>query len=560
MYTSYFGLKENPFSLTPDPGYLYLSRNHKEAFDHLLYGINERKGFIVVTGGIGTGKTTLCRALLGTLPSSTRTALILNAYISDIELLRTINEEFGIRSPVTPQSNKDYVDGLNQFLLDTFSAGENAVLLIDEAQNLSPAVLEQIRMLSNLETEKEKLLQIVLTGQSELRDLLASPALRQLDERIMVRYDLKSLDRKDVEGYIDHRLVIAGGRGNLRFSKGALDAIYKYSQGNPRRINGVCDRALLIAYTKDELAISAKTVIKAIDDVRGSFPIGRRRTIWTQSRIAWSTAFITLLLIAIVSVGDWGLRREISGVVSNEARRGPGEDGSPRTKIGAGAKSGPPIVKQRGAPPMAKDAQGLRLQETRIEIARSLLLDEQTSVAGLFGLFKRRSDGAVGRENVHLGLFSYRSEPDHYVMFKKPFRVLIEDSVSPSGYGGQQKNPTARYLLVSSVTTDGAIVIDSDGGEQPISRDFLLSHWGGEVSWIYPYKDYDMDLAKGMTGDAITKIQQGLADLGYQLEITGNYGNSTALQVMRFQHDFGLKADGIAGARTKGVLYQMTES
>jgi len=246
MYNSFFGFKENPFSLTPDPNYLYLSQYHKEAFDHFLYGINERKGFIVVTGGIGTGKTTLCRALLGYLNSSTKTALIFNAYISDMEFWKTINQEFGIETAVAAQSKKDYIDGLNQFLLETFSQDSNAVLLIDEAQNLSHTVLEQIRMLSNLETEKEKLIQIVLVGQSELRELLATPSLRQLDERIMVRYDLKPLDKQDVQGYIEHRLVVAGGKGNLRFTTGAFEAIYANSQGNPRRINGICDRALLL--------------------------------------------------------------------------------------------------------------------------------------------------------------------------------------------------------------------------------------------------------------------------------------------------------------------------
>jgi general secretion pathway protein A len=288
VYTTYFGFKENPFSLTPDPNYLYLSRHHKEAFDHLLYGINERKGFIVVTGGIGTGKTTLCRALLGTLDASTKTALIFNAYLSDMELLRTINQEFGIED--TPgQTKKDYIDGLNQFLLETFGEGGNAVLLIDEAQNLSHTVLEQIRMLSNLETEKEKLIQIVLVGQFELRELLASPALKQLDERIMVRYDLQPLDRADVQGYVEHRLVVAGGRGSVRFTKGALEALYACSQGNPRRINGVCDRALLIAYSKDEFTISKKTIQKALEDIRGDVTlVPRQVSSWIQKRVPLS--------------------------------------------------------------------------------------------------------------------------------------------------------------------------------------------------------------------------------------------------------------------------------
>jgi len=180
MYTSFFGFKENPFSLTPDPRYLFLSRYHKEALDHLLYGISERKGFIAITGGIGTGKTTLCRAFLTHLDASTKSALIFNSFISDSELLKTINQEFGIHMTPGAESKKDHIDALNGFLLENFSQGGNAVLLIDEAQNLSHSVLEHIRMLSNLETEKEKLLQIVLVGQPELKDVLLSPSLKQM--------------------------------------------------------------------------------------------------------------------------------------------------------------------------------------------------------------------------------------------------------------------------------------------------------------------------------------------------------------------------------------------
>ena len=193
MYTSFFGLKENPFNLTPDPRYLYLSSCHKEALDHLLYGINERKGFIAVTGGIGTGKTTMCRVLLDHIKDDTRSALIFNSFISDIELLKCINQEFGIQISENTQTKKEYIDALNKFLLGAFKDGGNAIVLIDEAQNLSRDVLEQVRMLSNLETEKEKLVQIILVGQPELKEFLASPSLKQLDERITVRYELKPL-------------------------------------------------------------------------------------------------------------------------------------------------------------------------------------------------------------------------------------------------------------------------------------------------------------------------------------------------------------------------------
>lgn len=193
MYSSHFKLKENPFSLTPDPKYLFLSRQHREALNHLIYGIKEKKGFIVITGGIGTGKTTLSRALLSRMDSSVETALIFNSYLSDMELLEVINQEFRIALTGIERTKRRYIDALNAFLTENYRAGKNAVVLIDEAQNLSRNVLEQLRMLSNLETETEKLLQIILVGQPELRDLLEQPSLRQLNERISVRYHLDEL-------------------------------------------------------------------------------------------------------------------------------------------------------------------------------------------------------------------------------------------------------------------------------------------------------------------------------------------------------------------------------
>ncbi len=282
MYEAYFGLKENPFTLSPDPRYLYLSPQHQEALNCLIYGIGEKKGFIVVTGGIGAGKTTLCRALLAGLDGMTASALIFNPALSDIELLKTINQEFGIRI-VGRGTKKRYIDALNAFLLQNFAAGRNAVLMIDEAQNLSHSVLEQIRMLSNLETVREKLIQIILLGQPELRRLLALPSLRQLNERITVRYDLKPLSRGDIKPYIEHRLVTAGvEKGSNSFTAGSYDLIYRLSRGIPRRINAICDRALLIAYGRDLRTIDRRLIRAAVRDIGPGYLMERdvrRRTI-----------------------------------------------------------------------------------------------------------------------------------------------------------------------------------------------------------------------------------------------------------------------------------------
>jgi len=277
FYASHFGFRENPFHLTPDPAYLYLSRQHRDALSHLLYGIGERKGFVVITGGIGMGKTTLCRALLAELDPSVATALIFNAAVSELELLAAVQQEFGIAPGRGRKTRKRCLDGINTFLLKNYSNGGNAVVIIDEAQNCSPHVLEQIRMLSNLETEREKLLQIVLMGQPELREILEAPALRQLNERIMVRYHLEPLDEKQSEAYIRHRLAMAAGDENkVDFTAGALRLIHRRARGNPRRINGICDRALLVAYTKDTVSIHRGIVRAAVRDLGGPFEKGGR--------------------------------------------------------------------------------------------------------------------------------------------------------------------------------------------------------------------------------------------------------------------------------------------
>ena len=285
MYATYFGLKENPFSLSPEPRYLFLSEHHRDALNCLIYGIKEKKGFILISGDIGTGKTTICRSLINLLDDSVETALIFNTAISDLDLLETVIGEYGIAIISGSRTKKNYIDVLNDFLLRNFAAGKTAVLVIDEAQNLSYGVLEQIRMLSNLETETEKLIQIILIGQPELSNTLMLPALRQLNERITVRYDLKPLSSPEVREYIQHRLMVAQGPGSLKFTKGAFNLIYTFTEGIPRRINALCDRALLIAYTKNVSKIDRKIVKLAVHDIGINYfqkTMSRGRKIWSR--------------------------------------------------------------------------------------------------------------------------------------------------------------------------------------------------------------------------------------------------------------------------------------
>lgn len=267
MYEAFFGLNESPFNITPDPRFFYLSSQHQEALDHILYGISQRKGFIMVTGEVGTGKTTLSRALLHSLDDTVDTALIFNPSISEIELLQTILKEYRLELPAVGASKRDYIETLNSFLLKNFSSGRNAVLIIDESQNLSHRVLEELRLLSNLETDREKLLQIVLLGQTELAEMISLYSLRQLNQRITVRYHLGFLSLEDTIKYINYRLKVAGRVYDGLFTDGACKLIYKYSEGCPRMINVICDRAILVAYACNQRIVNRLTVGEALRDL-----------------------------------------------------------------------------------------------------------------------------------------------------------------------------------------------------------------------------------------------------------------------------------------------------
>lgn len=269
MYEEYFGLKEAPFNITPDPRFIFFSRKHLDAFSCLLYGIGSRKGFLQITGEIGAGKTTLCRAVLDKLKDTpTHTALILNPRLSELHLLRTIAEDFGIF--LKARNKKECFDGLNRFLLEEFHKGFNTVLIIDEAQDLTPKTLEQIRLLSNLETNREKLIQIVLVGQPELRQTLDNPSLAQLRQRIVVRFHLTALDRNEVEEFILHRLRVAGVPEGLNpFLPEAINFIYERSGGVPRLINKLCDRSLLAAYARNLRHVDYKLAEEALNESEG---------------------------------------------------------------------------------------------------------------------------------------------------------------------------------------------------------------------------------------------------------------------------------------------------
>ena len=309
MYTSYFGLGEKPFSITPDPRYLYMSGRHAEALAHLLYGINESGGFVQLTGEVGTGKTTVVRTLLSRMPAHADVALILNPRVTPAEFLQSICEELGVPiSDAERRSLKLLVDALNRRLLSAHAAGRRVVLIVDEAQNLSPAVLEHVRLLTNLETPTQKLLQILLIGQPELRALLDLPELRQLAQRVTGRYHLEPLNREETRHYVRHRMRVAGATADV-FTAGALREVHRISGGIPRVINVCCDRALLGAYSSETRRLTARLVRRAAGEV-----YGRR---FAPAWLGWIAAAVVVLGAATALVGGWRAWHRGAGAASS---------------------------------------------------------------------------------------------------------------------------------------------------------------------------------------------------------------------------------------------------
>jgi len=267
MYLDFYNLKEKPFNVTSDPNFLFMSRRHREALTLMLYGIRERKGFLEITGEVGTGKTTLCRVLLNSLDERTEAAFIFNSDLPEMQLLKAIVEDLGVGVPGNTKIK--LFNQLNRYLIDRLKNNRNVVLILDEAQNLKPRVLEQLRMLSNLETEKDKLFQIILVGQPELRSKLESPNLRQLRQRISVRYHVLPLEGSEVVEYIKHRLLVAGSRDSVSFTDSAMARVFEYSHGVPRLINILCDKALLLGFVLEKREIDEEIVERCVDEIEG---------------------------------------------------------------------------------------------------------------------------------------------------------------------------------------------------------------------------------------------------------------------------------------------------
>lgn len=497
MFESFFGLSENPFNLTPDPKFLYLSKVHQEALSHLLYGIEQRKGFVLITGEVGAGKTTICRSLLGMLPKKIQTALILNPSLSDVELLQTINQDFGINNSQT--SKKVLLDELYEFLIQNFIDGGNAALIIDECQNLSPEVLEQIRMLSNLETEKEKLLQIIMIGQPQLAKVLSSPDLKQINDRIVLRYHIWPLGLADTKSYINHRLIVSGSNGDINFASQAIKKIYAYSQGLPRKINALAERSMLIAYLKAKRKITGQIVDIAIKELEGNYqderfarrlvvPVAIGAFAVVLSGIFWPTIFSDISEYIDSSVVATDQRVQIEPDQSDEISTGP----------------------------------------------QYWVIPEYTSALETLALLP---NGLSGPDTLNL-----HPEPLCLKLIDKPSITSVE--------GG--------YLILAHATDDFVRVVGKDKAivEIPMDEFRAIYKWNIMINYA---RDFDEEIyTLEDEGDEVERIQIVLSEYGYISEQpSGIYDVETAEAVERLQEEFGLRRDGVVGPDTMTLIALM---
>jgi general secretion pathway protein A len=529
MYTGFFGLHEKPFAITPDPRYLFLSERHAEALAHLLYGINEAGGFIQLTGEVGTGKTTVVRTLLGQIPKDAHVALILNPRLTPAEFLLTICEELGLAVREADRGSvKELVDTLNRHLLRAHANGQRVVVIVDEAQNLSPDVLEQVRLLTNLETPTQKLLQIILIGQPELRDLLKRVELRQLAQRITGRYHLAPLSHAETAGYVRHRGGVAGATADL-FTPGALNEVHRLSRGIPRVINVLCDRALLGAYSQNEHCVSAPLVRQAAGEVYGRPVI----PLWGRWIAAGSIAAGAALLI----FGGWSHF----------------ENGASTTT--ADSVQTPPAATQAVTPtppaPVAASATRRAPEVAQVLRAHANQTDADTAFARLFtlwsGSFRPGETGAcVQAAQQGLECLVQRGSWGQLRALNRPAVLILKDD---QGF---------EHQVVVAELEDEFAGIDIGEARERVGVADLSKYWYGDYVALWrPQVSRARQLSAGMRGNDVRWLRSSLEKVN-GVEPTQRaadvYDDQLVQLVEDFQRQHRLAVDGIAGVQTQIAL------
>ena len=548
MYLSFFGLNEKPFAITPDPRYLYLSERHAEALAHLLYGINEAGGFVQLTGEVGTGKTTIVRSLLAQTPKNAEIALILNPRMTATEFLLTICEEIGIGVPdASMESLKDLVDVLSHYLLRAHAAGRRVVLVVDEAQNLAPEVLEQVRLLTNLETNTQKLLQIILIGQPELRELLGRNELRQLAQRITGRYHLHPLSRDESAAYVRHRLRVAGATTDI-FSGTALSEVYRLSVGVPRVINVICDRALLGAYSMDSHKVTATLVRHAASEVFGK----RIAPNW----LPWAAAASTAVVLLSASVALWSARPWKSQAAATPQAH---VATNPRTTAADPGVATPVVASNTGGP-ASKTAAPHAAAVGTIERSQPLseLLtknaketDTDSAFAKLFGLWGVKyvpggTDPCTQAAKEGLDCLTQRGTFAQLRLYNRPAILMLNDE------GG------ASHQVVLTRLDDERARIDVGGVRHEVGIGELSRYWFGDFVMLWrPGTSQVKSLSPGMRGADVRWLRQSLEHvqgLHNDGPVSDVFDTELTNLVRDFQRQHRLTVDGIAGVQTQIAL------
>ncbi len=533
MYTGFFGLNEKPFSITPDPRYLFMSERHGEALAHLVYGVTESGGFMQLTGEVGTGKTTLVRTLLlNRMPANADVAVVLNPQLSAREFLVSICEELGITVPEDRGSIKALIDALNHHLLDAHAEDRRTILVVDEAQNLAPDVLEEVRLLTNLETAKQKLLQIILVGQPELRELLARNDLRQLAQRITGRYHLEPLSRDETAAYVEHRLKVAGALGEV-FDYGAKREVFRLSQGVPRLVNVICDRALLGAYSSETRHVNRRMIRRAAAEVTGK----PKTTNWLR----WAVPVFGAAAAIVIVAGFLTTLDERRGLIDEAV------DPAPAASLATSVPQAEaePVVETVVAEAEVEaslDAQlALAVEITTPESALLTLLD-------LWGIDYQPGElacsqaAATGHECLH-----QRGSWSGLKQFDRPAILTLVDSKG-----------AAHSVVLTAV--EGETVELSIGGvsvKHPI--DDVSDMWFGQYTLLWrPPNGSSIALGPGSRGPNVLWLRQSLAaiDAGYETTamVSDIFDADLQQQVRAFQRDHRLDVDGVAGRQTQIII------
>jgi general secretion pathway protein A len=531
MYKAYFGLKENPFSIAPDPRFFFMSEGHREALAHFVYGVRSDGGFVLLTGEVGTGKTTVCRCLLEQMPKNTEIAIVLNPRLTAEELLATICDEFRISYPEGIESAHRFVKLINAYLLDLHARGRRAIVILEEAQNLSVEVLEQIRLLTNLETNQQKLLQIIMIGQPELREMLARPELRQLSQRITARYHLGALAKEEIKAYVNHRLSVAGlSRGKL-FPAPTLKKLYRLTGGVPRLINVICDRALIGAFSQNKEWVDPKTLVIAAREVTGGKIHSRPNSPITGALLA---GIVLLACIASATAYYYSLRdvipeQKTMPVVSAGRGVAPAED---RTE---------PAIPRKALPSAL-----LATLEKPANATRGELRD--LSLKALFTLWKihydpkDRQPACVQALRQGLRCHEVKDSLSSLRLLNKPAVLILRDD----------KEGEYHALLSALKDETASVTVGSETRSVGIGE--IARRWTGDFLLLWrPPAGFAAELPPGSRGEIVKWLDRRLAQAqGGAAEPTGAtaYDDRLVKQVKQFQVAAGLTPDGILGWRT----------